>query len=642
MRKLIFIFTLLIHEQYSAQCGCQYLNCATVTPSVTLFNIYYGDIITMNAPPLPPNNWGQANYSWFIIDVKTTDDPNQSGTGYNSPLAGNNGLSRTIDPLEYLTYGSTTGSFPTFGYFMCRTLSFPFSGSSNNCFYGRSFKVNFLNVPDPVLNTPNQITVCQGDSVQLSASASVGQIVWRIGSATGNVIGTGNNLWVTPNSNTVYYSTAKNGTSSYSNQASVTSSNAVSVSVNVISKPSSTITASGSTMLCQGGSVLLNANTGTGLTYQWKNNGTNINGATSASYTATTAGSYTLVVTNSNGCSATSTATSVTVNAIPTATITAGGATSFCQGGSVVLNANTGAGLTYQWKNNGTNINGATSASYTATTAGSYTVVVTNSNGCSATSSATSVTVNALPIVTISVGGTTTFCQGDSVLLNANTGTGLTYQWKNNGTNISGATNATYSANSAGTYSVVVTNTNGCSSSSSATTVIVNTLPIATISVGGTTTFCQGDSVLLNANTGTGLTYQWNNNGTNISGATNATYSANAAGSYTIVVTNGNGCSSNASQNLVVIDCNDLGTDNLNIHNQIILYPNPASNNINVLVIEDFLSKSFIICDLNGRALIMGELKDHISEINIDSLSAGVYYFKLAEFNHKLKFVKAL
>jgi hypothetical protein len=83
------------------------------------------------------------------------------------------------------------------------------------------------------------------------------------------------------------------------------------------------------------------------------------------------------------------------VNGLPTATITASSATTFCQGGSVVLNANTGAGLSYQWFNNGSAINGATSSSYTATASGSLTVAVTNSNGCFATSSGTSVLVNA-------------------------------------------------------------------------------------------------------------------------------------------------------------------------------------------------------------------------------------------------------
>ncbi len=76
----------------------------------------------------------------------------------------------------------------------------------------------------------------------------------------------------------------------------------------------------------------------------------------------------------------------------PTATITAGGATTVCSGGSVVLNASTGTGYTYVWKRNSTTISGATASSYTATQTGSHTVTVTN-GGCAATSSAASVTV---------------------------------------------------------------------------------------------------------------------------------------------------------------------------------------------------------------------------------------------------------
>nr|MBM3932265.1 hypothetical protein [Sphingomonadales bacterium] len=102
------------------------------------------------------------------------------------------------------------------------------------------------------------------------------------------------------------------------------------------------ITPSGSTSICQGSSVTLNASSGTGLSYQWFLNGSAINGATNSSLVANSAGSYTVSVSESANCSYTSAAVSLTVNALPTATITAGGATTFCQGASVTLNANTG------------------------------------------------------------------------------------------------------------------------------------------------------------------------------------------------------------------------------------------------------------------------------------------------------------
>ena len=146
------------------------------------------------------------------------------------------------------------------------------------------------------------------------------------------------------------------------------------------------------------------------LTYQWKRNGSNISGATAASYNtpATVIGdngaTFTVVVSNSAG-SATSTSATLSVNAAVTApaittqpsnvSVTVGQTATF----SVVASGT--ATLTYQWKRNGTTISGATAASYTtpATVIGdngaTFTVVVSNSAG-SATANAATLTVNAV------------------------------------------------------------------------------------------------------------------------------------------------------------------------------------------------------------------------------------------------------
>ncbi|MBK9175161.1 MAG: hypothetical protein IPM46_02255 [Flavobacteriales bacterium] len=326
--------------------------------------------------------------------------------------------------------------------------------------------------------------------------------------------------------------------------------------------PAATITAGGATAFCTGGSVTLSANTGTGLTYQWRRNGTNLSGATASTYSATVAGSYTVVVT-SGGCSTTSATTTVTISTAPAATITAGGSTTFCSGASVTLSANTGTGLTYQWRRNGTNISGATASTYAATIAGSYHVVVT-SGGCSSISAATTVTVNTSPAATITAGGATAFCTGGSVTLSANTGTGLTYQWRRNGTNLSGATASTYSATTAGSYTVIVSG-GGCSATSAVVIVTISTAPGASITNGASAAYCSGSSVTLSANTGTGYTYQWRRNGTNLSGATSSTYSASVAGTYSVVVSNG-GCSTTSANTSVsaisppVISCSSNAT----------------------------------------------------------------------------------
>ena len=148
-----------------------------------------------------------------------------------------------------------------------------------------------------------------------------------------------------------------------------------------------------------------------GSSYSWSITGTNsstavlsaaIGNPISINWSATPAGSYVVHVvetTTATGCIANEVTLNVTINPLPTATITAATITSFCSGGSVVLDANIGTGLSYQWQLDGVNYTGtgATTSSITATTSGVYTVIVTNASTCSATSSGATVTVTPAP-----------------------------------------------------------------------------------------------------------------------------------------------------------------------------------------------------------------------------------------------------
>ncbi|MCF8293671.1 MAG: T9SS type A sorting domain-containing protein, partial [Chitinophagaceae bacterium] len=387
--------------------------------------------------------------------------------------------------------------------------------------------------------TPAGPTIfCQGGSVVLNANAGTGLTYQWYNGAT-PIIG----------ANSSSYTATTSG--AYNVQVSNTNCTATSInqSVTVNALPIATLTPAGPTTFCQGGSVVLNANAGTGLTYQWYNGATLISGANSSSYTATTSGAYNVQVSTSN-CTATSFNQSVTVNPLPTATLTPAGPTTFCQGGSVVLNANAGTGLTYQWYNGATLISGANSSSYTATTSGAYNVQVSTSN-CTATSINQSVTVNPLPIATLTPAGPTTFCQGGSVVLNANVGTGLTYQWYNGAALISGANSSSYTATASGAYNVQVSTSN-CTATSINQSVTVNPLPIATLTPAGPTTFCQGGSVVLNANVGTGLTYQWYNGAALIIGANSSSYTATTSGSYNVQVSTSNCTATSINQSVTV------------------------------------------------------------------------------------------
>lgn len=389
--------------------------------------------------------------------------------------------------------------------------------------------------------TPSAI--CHGSSSQINAlvSGGGGTYTYSWTSQPSGFSSTLANPIVSPTITTKYFVLISDGT--------LTKTDSVNVPVN--ENPLALITAGGSTTLCQGGFVMLNANTGTNLTYQWFKDAILITGATGANFTVTTAGIYTCVVKNQFNCPTTSNALVVVVNSNPTSTITLGGPTSICQGDSVLLTANSGAGLTYQWKLSGIDIIGATQQTFYAKQSGGYTVVVTNSFLCSTTSSSQNITVNSLPTSVITPTGPTTFCGSSSVVLNANTGTGFSYKWYRDNVLISGATAASYTANLAGSYTVLVTNVVNCTKLSAPVVITLLPTPTSTISASGPTTFCVGDSVALTANAGSGLTYQWKNYGNDISGAVSINYTAKFTGNYTVVVSNGTCSTTSAVTNVV-------------------------------------------------------------------------------------------
>jgi hypothetical protein len=321
-------------------------------------------------------------------------------------------------------------------------------------------------------------------------------------------------------------------------------SSATNVTVNPI-PATPTITPDGPATFCTGGSVTLTSSSASG--NQWYLDGNAIGGATNAQYVVTASGAYTVVVTTSGCSSNPSAATNVTVNPIPaTPTITPGGPTTFCAGGSVTLTSSSASGN--QWSLNGNPIGGATNAQYIASASGAYTVLVTT-NGCSsAVSAATNVTVNPLPATpTITPDGPTTFCTGGSVTLTSSSASGN--QWSLNGNPIGGATNQAYVATATGNYTVVVTS--GCSSNPSApTSVTANPIPpTPTISANGSTTFCEGGTVTLTSSSATGN--QWYRNGVLLGSETGQSTIVTTAGSYTVIVT-ASGCTSPTSTPVTV------------------------------------------------------------------------------------------
>jgi Concanavalin A-like lectin/glucanases superfamily/Domain of unknown function DUF11/IPT/TIG domain/Ig-like domain CHU_C associated/G8 domain len=320
--------------------------------------------------------------------------------------------------------------------------------------------------------------------------------------------------------------------------------------------PNTTVSPSGSTTFCTGGSVTLNAPTILGYTYQWFESGTPINAATSFSLNVTAAGSYTVEVTNSSGCTAMSAATIVTVNPIPSAPAASNGGP-YCEGATVQLNASFVSGATYAWTGpNGftSSLQNPTIASATAAASGTYSVTVTV-NGCTSSAASTGVIVNATPATpTASNGGP--YCEGATIQLNAAFVSGASYAWTGPNGFTSSLQNPTLSATTAaaGTYSVTAT-INGCTSAASSTTVVVNATPSG-LTASNTGAYCEGATIQLNASSIAGATYAWTGPNGFTASVQNPTIAGAAlahGGTYTVTAFV-NGCASTSTSTTVVVN----------------------------------------------------------------------------------------
>ena len=309
------------------------------------------------------------------------------------------------------------------------------------------------------------------------------------------------------------------------------------------------ITANGPLTFCEGGTVTLTTNT-VG-TYQWQLNGVAIVGETNASLTVTQSGSYTVSV-GSGSCSGISNALQVNVTPATTSVVNALSTTVICTGETVILESVNTAD-SYQWALNGAAIAGATNQQLTVNTAGDYTLQVTSVNGCTATSIPTTVTLLAATAPNItSTNGQYSFCQGQSLTLEATTGL-ANYQWYLNNNAIVGATSATLVVTQTGSYSVSTLSANGCNTSSSQTIINLLPLPTAQVSPSGPILICNAVPALLQVASGA-ASYQWYNAGVSITGATLNTFLAAQTGDYSVEITNALGCT--ATSNTVIVSFN--------------------------------------------------------------------------------------
>ena len=294
------------------------------------------------------------------------------------------------------------------------------------------------------------------------------------------------------------------------------------------------------------GSISLSPTGGTApYTYTWSANAATGNSATASNLAA---GTYTVTIQAGTSCQKDTTITLVAPNA-PNAN--AGVDTSLtCVRNSIGLLATSStAGVTFAWSN------GTNSANTSVSSAGTFTVTVTNTiSGCTASDAVIVTLNNTLPTVNAGI-DTVLNCVRTSLTLQATSTTaGATFVWSN------GSNTASTSASTANTYTVTATNpSNGCTASDAVNVTLNNTVPNVNAGLDQVLSCTSSTATLSGSSTTAGVTYAWSGPGI-VSGGTTTAPNVNISGTYTLQVTDpANGCTASDAVNVTP----DVNTPNI-------------------------------------------------------------------------------
>lgn len=499
----------------------------------------------------------------------------------------------------------------------------------------------------PVVSVSGNTNICAGSSTGLSASGA-STYTWIPGNLTGSFV------TVSPSVSTCYTVVGTNANGCIGVNK---------ICINVLARPN--IITSGN-IICQGQSDTISAYGAS--TYTWFPFGYT---GQHIVVTPTASGCFTVVGTNSAGCTNT-TAGCYTV--VPNPSITISGANSTCAGGSITLVAS--GGWTYSWAPTGSTNNsivvspsvstcytvtgsgpygciskavkcvsvqpgafvtisgsnvlcGGTSANLLASGANSYTwsngatgafitvspsvstcytVTGQTSGGCIGTA-VKCITVQNVP--SLSVSGNTNICQGSSTTLQA---TGAASYWWN-----TGATSSAIVVSPGFNTSYMVVGSNGGCTSSVSINVTVRPKPFVFILGGDSSTVCAGDALTLTAVGAS--TYTWNTGST----GPMITVTPTASTVYSVVGTSTNNCSNSAAKMIVVSLCTGIAANTMS-DSDVQVYPNPSSG---VITISSKLTETVNVkvYDMIGRELIKKQISG-TQNIDLSSFANGTYILR--------------
>lgn len=360
---------------------------------------------------------------------------------------------------------------------------------SNGCVATANLLTTIL--PLPVLNLNPQASFCTGSTVTLDAGGGFSAYQWLPGGQSTQTIAVG-------------------AVGTY--QLSVTDGNGcmASTAIDVQENLLPVAQIAGTAGFCAGNTTTLSA-PGTWSNYTWTG------GISNTDLVVTAAGIYGLTVTDGLGCNGSA---QVTVDAWNNPSPVIAAPTAICPGGTAQLNAG-GPYTSYEWTG------GSANSTLSVNAGGTYSVTVTDANGCTGT---TQTSLTEFQVTPPNIPALFNVCQGESIVVDAgNAYAG--YSWSNL------SDQPTLSIDVAGSYGLTVTDFNGCQSSAAFT---VNSLPLPVISLPAQSAYCGNGSVTLDAGTGF-ASYIWTG------GLMTASITVSTPGTYTVTVTDANNCSGQAS-----------------------------------------------------------------------------------------------
>ena len=357
----------------------------------------------------------------------------------------------------------------------------------------------------------------------------------------------------------------------------------------------------------QDGTASANASGGTApYTYLWAN------GQTTSTATGLSAGSYNVTITDANNCTTTASATVSAGTGGPSATTTSTNAT--CNGGndgSATLTASGGTSpYTYSWQN------GQTGTTATGLVAGTYTVTVTDANGCQGTTTASVSEPTAVSGTATSTDATCGSNDGSATATGTGGASPYTYLWPNfqTGTTAIGLT--------AGNYAVTVTDANGCTGTIIAS---VSNANAPTISVTGVdaSSFgtCDGSASVATTGGTPPYNYQWS------TGEITDTIAGLCAGTYNLTVSDSAGCIAVSS----IIISEPVGIVSHAENFSVNIFPNPTNGAFKIEIQNTKSEKSEIkVYNMLGEAVYQKSgVENQQLEIDLSGHPAGFYFVQI-------------